>query len=101
MFCEVELRAAPRPDQIVVPRTSVREGAVFLVDDQSRLVRRPVEIAFSQGAMSVISEGLAAGETLVVSDPTPAVTGMLVAPDVDQAVVERLVAVAAGRGDVQ
>jgi RND family efflux transporter MFP subunit len=101
MFCEVELRAAPRDDQIVIPRTSVQDEAVFLVDDGNRLVRRPVEVAFSQGAMAVISAGLAAGEMLVVSDPTPAVAGMLVEPVVDQAVVERLVAVAAGQGDVR
>ena len=60
MFCEVELRGQPRPDQVVVPRGSVRDGAVYLVNDANRLERRPVEVAFSQGGFSVISEGLPA-----------------------------------------
>jgi RND family efflux transporter MFP subunit len=101
MFCEVELRARPRENQIVVPRTSVWDGSVFLVDDQNRLVRRPVQIAFSQGSISVVAQGLAAGETLVVSDPTPAVEGMLVEPDFDAGVADRLVAAALGQGDLQ
>ncbi len=101
MFCEVELRAAPRENQIVVPRICVRDGAVYLVDDANRLVRRPVEIAFSQGAISVVSKGLVAGETLVVSDPTPAVEGMLVEPTLDGSIASQLVAEAGGEGDVR
>ncbi len=119
MFCEVELHGAVRPDQIVVPRTSVRDevvdtsdqddesatndwnGSVFLVNAQNRLVTRNVTVDFSQGAMSVISKGLDAGDRLVVSDATPAVEGMLVQPDLDTKMVERLVALAAGEGDVR
>ena len=101
MFCEVELRAAPRADQIVVPRICVRDDHVFLVDDENRLVRRPVKVAFSQGAISVVADGLAAGERLVVSDPTPAIEGMLIDPTLDEAIAKRLVAEAAGEGDIR
>jgi RND family efflux transporter MFP subunit len=101
MFCEVELRGTPRPGQLVIPRTSVRDGAVFLVSDENRLVRRPVTIAFSQGAISVVSRDLQPGESLVVSDPTPAVEGMLVEPTFDESIVQRLIAEAGGEGDVR
>jgi RND family efflux transporter MFP subunit len=101
MFCEVELRGAERPDQIVVPRSSVRDGAVFILDDETRLVRQPVKVAFSQGAISVISEGLQPGQRLVVSEAAPAVEGMLVAPTLDEAIARQLVAQAAGEGDVR
>jgi hypothetical protein len=119
MFCEVELRGAVRADQIVVPRTSVQEdaadapeqddnpgttdrkGYVFLVDAQKRLVKRTVWIAFSQGALSVISRGLETGERLVVSDATPAVEGMLVEPTLDNELADWLEAQAAGEGDVR
>lgn len=104
MFCEVELRGNERPNRIVVPRTSVRDGVVFLVDgvdDKYRLVRRMVEVDFSQGAMSVISKGLTAGEKLVVSDATPAVEGMLVEFEDAPEVVEQLERLAAGEGDLR
>ena len=101
MFCEVELRGAFRTDQFVVPRTCVRDGAVYLVNYKNRLVRRPVTLVFSQGAMSVVATGLEAGERLIVSDPTPAVEGMLVNPTPDIAIAERLVAEAAGEGDAR
>ncbi len=101
MFCEVELWGAPRPNQIVVPRTSVRGGAVFLVNNENHLVRRPVTLDFSQGSISVISAGLEPGERLVVSEATPAVEGMLVEATLDPIIADQLSAQAAGEGDVR
>ncbi len=101
MFCEVELRGAPRPDKVVVPRTSVRDSAVYLVNRENRLERRPVEIAFSQGGFSVIAKGLSGEESLVVSDPTPAIEGMLVEPTLDDQIRANLVAEAAGEGELR
>jgi multidrug efflux pump subunit AcrA (membrane-fusion protein) len=101
MFCEVELRGAPRPDQIVVPRTSVRDNVVYLINRDNRLAAQPVEIAFSQGGFSVIAQGLSGGERLVVSDPTPAIEGMLVEPMVDTEIEASLVSEAAGEGEMR
>ena len=98
MFCEVELRGAALENRIVVPRTSVRGGAVYLVDDNSRLERRPVEVAFSQGGFSVISTGLEGDERLVVSDPTPAIEGMLVEATLDQEIRMNVIHEAGGEG---
>ncbi len=101
MFCEVELRGAARADRIFVPRTSIRDGAVYLVNSEDRLERRAVTVAFSQGGFSVIESGLAEGERLVISDPTPAIEGMLVEPTFDEKILEHLVKEAGGEGDLR
>ena len=101
MFCEVELRGPQRADKVVVPRTSVRNGAVYLVNGENRLERRPVAVAFSQGGFSVIASGLSGGERLVVSDPTPAIEGMLVEPTLDAQIRANLIAEAAGEGELR
>ena len=101
MFCEVELRGAPRDGKLIVPRTSIRDGAVYLVNSESRLERRPVKVAFSQGGISVIESGLTGGERLVVSDATPAIEGMLVEPTNDDEVHKKLIEEALGEGTLR
>jgi hypothetical protein len=51
----------------------------------------PVNVLFNQGWLSVIEEGLEAGQRVVVSDMVPAVTGMLLQTSEDvplQAAIE-------------
>lgn len=98
MFCEVELRAPPRTGQIVIPRHAMHNGSVYLVDADSRLQRRPVEVGSVQGRLAVVTSGLEGGERLVVSDPTPAVEGMLVEATVDDESAKELIAEAEGTG---
>jgi len=90
MFARVVLSGKVRMKRIVVPRSSVRAGTVFVVDENSRLRRRAVRILFSQGDFSVIEEGLSEGERIVVSDLIPAVDGMLLEVELDQALGEAL-----------
>jgi membrane fusion protein, multidrug efflux system len=96
MFCEVELRGAVRRGQIVVPRAALHDGHVFVLDGDSRLRRRPVDVAFVQGDFAGLQGGLEEGERLVVSDPAPAIDGLLVDPVADERLGERLAAAAAG-----
>jgi RND family efflux transporter MFP subunit len=94
MFVQVIIRGRTQPDRLVVPRTAVRNGIVYRLDDTNRLQVAPVSVQFSLGAVSVIEQGVTAGDTIVVSDLVPAVTGMLLAPvpDADaQAVLGRAV----------
>ena len=60
-------------------------GKVYVVDAENRLQIRPLSILFSQGPFSVISDGIEPGEQIVVSDPIPAVEGMLLDPVPDEA----------------
>jgi RND family efflux transporter MFP subunit len=101
MFCEVEVSGRPIAAQIVIPRAALHDGRVYVVDEESRLRRRPVDVAFTQSDFAVIREGLAAGEQVVVSDVMPAVEGMLLAPREDVAMRERLMAQAAGQTNVR
>ena len=98
MFCEVELQAPVRPDSVIIPRSSLHDGnTVFLVDDQNRLRRQKVEVAFAQSNFYCLAGGLEGGETLIVSDPSPAITGMRIEPVHDDILQQRLQAEAQAR----
>jgi RND family efflux transporter MFP subunit len=90
MFVKVVLNGNYRSQRLVVPRTAVRSGVVYVADENSRLRRRPVKILFSQGDVSVIEQGLEAGERVVVSDLVPAVEGMLLQVERDEALNQSL-----------
>lgn len=96
MFCEVELSGAPRTGQIMVPRTAVHDGHIYVLDSEDRLRRRPVSVGVTQDSVAVIDDGLAEGERVVVSNPTPAIEGMLVKPITDDELLQSLVAEASG-----
>jgi membrane fusion protein, multidrug efflux system len=91
-FCRVELKGEVRANRIVIPRSAVHDGSVYVLDSENRLRRRPVEIEFSQGAFSVVSSGLDGDELLVVSDPTPAIDGMLINSVEDTSLLNDVVA---------
>jgi multidrug efflux pump subunit AcrA (membrane-fusion protein) len=80
MFVEAELRATPLKDQIVIPRSALHVDKVYLANKNNRLEIKPVKIKLLQGERAVIESGLSAGERLVVSDLSPAIPNMLLAP---------------------
>ena len=92
MFVNVVLSAKQSLERVLVPRTAVRAGSVYVADEDDRLRRRPVRILFSQGDISVVAEGLEPGERVVVSDLVPAVDGMLLQVKIDQALNQSLLA---------
>lgn len=96
MFVEIEIRTRAREAAIVVPRASLHEGRLYVVDSQNRLEIRPVTVGLLQGDLAVIDKGLEPGTRLVVSDLIPAIAGMLLAPRTDEEVLTRLRADAAG-----
>lgn len=85
MFVQVVLRGKSDTPRLIVPRSALRDGAVYVADADDRLRRRPVEILYAQGRISVIAAGLEPGERVVVSDLVPAVEGMLLRPRTDEA----------------
>jgi len=100
-YCEVELRGKSLPGRIVIPRVALHEDAVYVVDGANRLERRDVIVLFAQSDFLCIGGGLDAGMRVVVSDPTPAIEGMLVAPVRDEALTAALVAQALAGTDVR
>ena len=97
MFVQVVLRGRRQQARIVIPRNAIRNNNVHVADQDNRLLKKPVEILFNQGSYSVIAKGLEQGERVLLSDPVPAVTGMLLRPEVDQDVTNQLHAAGAGR----
>lgn len=96
MYCEVELRGKLQPNQIVVPRSSLHDDHVYVLDEDDRLKRRKVMVDATQSEFAVIGTGLEVGDRLVVSDPTPAVEGMLVTPVEDNELLGLIKKQAAG-----
>ncbi|WP_171178430.1 efflux RND transporter periplasmic adaptor subunit [Ruegeria sp. HKCCD8929] len=84
MFVEVRLFAPEPVEALRIPRAAIHsEGAdsfVYVVDDQSRLARRNIDVGSVQGDQVVVLGGLSENDRLVLSDPRPAVIGMLLEP---------------------
>lgn len=100
MYVEVELSGQGKPGRLVVPRTALHahgDGvAAYVVDSERRLQRRPLRIGIEQPDFVTVDEGLAAGEWIVISDPMPAIDGMLLEVVEDAAAAVRLGAAASG-----
>lgn len=100
MYVAVELRGPPIRDSIVIPRSALHDGLVYVVNDENRLERRPVKVALKHDAFLSVADGLAEGERIVAGDLDWAVEGMLLTPREDEALLARLVAEATGKGAV-
>lgn len=101
LYVEVVLRGPPREGLVVVPRSAVRYGAVSIVGADNRLESRPVEVAFVQSSFAAVKSGLSGGEAIVLSDVYPAVAGMLLDPEPDDAAEASLREDATGRTRMQ
>ena len=96
MFVSVEL-AGPRVEGVIVlPRRAIEAGQIMVVDDRGRLAFATVEIAFRQDDLAVVfADTLAEGAQVIISAPSPAIPGMLLAPERDTGTEARLAALAA------
>jgi membrane fusion protein (multidrug efflux system) len=69
-FVRVVLTGARRPDAIVVPQRAVLEGPqgkfVYVVDAESKAAARPVTVGAWHGDDWIVTEGLAAGDKVIV-----------------------------------
>ena len=77
MFVEVELRTKVQPNQVIVPRSAIHNGNVYILNKENRLEIKPVTVALSMENFSVIKNGLKAGDKVIVSDLVPAIPKML------------------------
>jgi multidrug efflux pump subunit AcrA (membrane-fusion protein) len=104
MFASVELRGPVVDDVVLLPRAAVRDGKVLIAGPDDRLTMAKVSVTYTYGDFAVLEGGpegaLEPGARVVVSDLSPAIKGMLLAPVVDEQVAERLrsVAMPAGNG---
>ena len=96
MYVEGILNFSASEPQMIVPQEAIHEGWVYLVDADSRLERREVEVDYQQDGMAIILSGLEVGETVVLDDVVPAITGILLDPKRDLATEQALKTTAAG-----
>jgi len=97
LFVEVDLRGAPRQQRLVIPRHALHRDRVYLIDEDRRLEIRQVALEALQPEYAAISEGLSAGERVVVSDLAPAIAGMRLDGRPDPELLERLIRAAAAQ----
>lgn len=84
-FVAVTLESEPVENLIAIPRAALRRddaGApvVYLADASDRLDIRPVQTGAILGEHVVITDGLAPGDRLLLSEPRPPAPGLLLDP---------------------
>jgi RND family efflux transporter MFP subunit len=62
----VQIEVASRDDAVQVPRSAVRDGAVWVVDAENRVTRRQVQLGLEGRERIEIVAGLSVGERIVV-----------------------------------
>ncbi len=87
---EVELRKPAQGQPVLVPASAIRQGKLYLLDTENRLVIRQVKPALLQGAVAALPRGVEPGERVVISKLEPAVEGTLLDPELDEELPERL-----------
>ncbi|MCK5726764.1 MAG: hypothetical protein KAH22_08075 [Thiotrichaceae bacterium] len=75
MYVAVKL-TAPSYKAIVIPRSAVHLGRVYVIDNKQRLAIHDLKIQSRQGSQVIVSKGLKVGDTLIVNDLIPVIVGM-------------------------
>ncbi|SIS89652.1 efflux RND transporter periplasmic adaptor subunit [Neptunomonas antarctica] len=79
MFTAVDLYA-PEYSALIIPRSALHEGRVYIANADQQLEIRPVSVQFQQGNLLVIDAGLNAGEQIIINDLIPVIEGMPLQP---------------------
>jgi multidrug efflux pump subunit AcrA (membrane-fusion protein) len=89
-FVEAEIVGRTLSGAFVLPRSALREGVeVLVVDGDSRLQRRRVDVAWTDGEQVVVTAGLEAGEVANITPLAVAASGTLVAATIDGVMPQR------------
>ena len=99
MYVEVGFCAPPREPAVVLPRASLHEGRVYVANEEGRLAVREPSVQFRHGDFIVVSEGIRAGDSVLVSDPVPAIAGMKLSTKQDSTLRAKLIDAATGAQD--
>lgn len=89
MFVAVAL-SAPPVTGVLVPRSALRDGRLMLADADDRLQFAPADPRLLMGELALIDTGLEQGARVVVSAPSPAMSGMLLDVTEDTALMAHL-----------
>lgn len=90
-FVRVALSAPDAIDAILVPRAAIRSGRVMLVGAGNRLKFAPVTTLFTFDGIAVLAPtDLPKDARIITSAPSPAVEGLLLAPEFDALAEDRI-----------
>ena len=70
---------SPAAPTLVLPRKSLHQGRVYIVDENNNLHIEPVTIQFMQGNLIIVDADSAirlAGKRIIISDVIPVIPGM-------------------------
>lgn len=95
-FVEVELSKTSAKKQLVVPKTALHSGKVYVLDENSRLTIRDVKISHQTGSYVVIASGITSGEAVVISSVLGQ-AGMLIEAQDDETALKKLKMLASGK----
>lgn len=101
MYCAVELSGPSKNSAVVVPRSAVHEGVVYVASDENRLEIRQVQTGLVQGDLVTLVSGVEPGERVVVTDVVPAIEGQLLDVVMDDQALGTLLADAAGETPIR
>lgn len=90
MYVRVTVRGLPQRGSLVLPRASLHEGRVYVVNGEDRLEIRDVDVAYRQQDFVVLAGGVSEGERVLLSDLVPAVAGTKLSPTLDDAAERRI-----------
>lgn len=83
-FVRARIQGRTLNDVFVLPRAALREGSeVLVVDEQSHLRRRTVNVAWSDDERVVVREGLDKGDVVTLTSLSIAASGTLVRATID------------------
>ncbi len=98
MYVQVELSGRVLENRFVIPRSAVHNSHIYICTPDNRLKIHKIEPEFSMGDLTVLTNGVAEGEILVLSDLVPAVAGMKLLPKQDRQSQTQVEAAASGGG---
>jgi len=101
MYVEVELRGKPSDHTIVIPRSAVHQGQIYIANEKDRLEKRTIEIDFQQGNLVSVKSGIPPNERIIISDLVPAISGMLLKPQKDEIILAKIIKEATGSKTVK
>jgi RND family efflux transporter MFP subunit len=79
LFASVEIQGRTIPEAAIVPRAALRENdRVWVVDDTGRLAFRDIKVARLYPDRAILTDGLRAGERVVISPLNTVTDGMAV-----------------------
>jgi len=96
LFVDVVL-SAPPVTAVVLPRSALHDGQIHVADPDNRLRMIAARPQLVQGGIALFTDGIEVGSRILLSTPDPVIEGLLLDPNPDTTLIDRLLAEDAAR----